>query len=139
MARSRADERKGGGKIGRRTRKMPESGIMDSYVGWENSSNSATTRRQTLHVCHHPTSQEIMDANGVGSGDNSLDLKFMTSEDDGDDHFPPVPHLPSSTSTSSVKTLAMLQEHDATGAKAAAAVTCGCNRRDASTRFGCYL
>ena len=52
-------------------------------------------------------------ASESGRDDSSLELKVMPSEDDGDDHFPPLPHLSSSTSTSLVKTLAMLQEHDA--------------------------
>ena len=62
-----------GGRVGAGLRKnVCERGYMNSYVERENSSNSAnTTWRQTLRLPPYsyplsPTSQDIMDANGVG-------------------------------------------------------------------------
>ena len=80
-----------------------EIGLLDSYVGLENSTNrhtpSSIPHAQDLWI--DATASEV----DVTRRDyNSLELKVMLSEDDGDDHFPPL-----STSTSSVTTLAMLQ------------------------------
>ena len=101
---------------------------MNSYVERENSSTSATTTCGGKHcVCHHSSKYHytpilhpphhrtlwMQMASESGRDDSSLELRVMPSEDDGGDHFPPLPRLSSSTLTSSVKALAMSQEHDA--------------------------